>query len=89
MPGALSDPLGHGLTGMQAVAVDGKSARGSRTDSAPAAHLLPAVTAAGHIVSQLMNQSCHPDAPLTAHTPRYKRYHYVCDGHRLNQGREV
>ncbi|WP_329467338.1 hypothetical protein [Streptomyces sp. NBC_01431] len=30
-----------------------KSARGSRTDAAPAAHPLSAVTAAGRIVSQL------------------------------------
>jgi hypothetical protein len=33
--------------------VDGKSVRGSRTETAPAAHLLSAVTAAGRTVSQL------------------------------------
>ncbi|MEU9002207.1 ISAs1 family transposase [Streptomyces sp. NPDC048551] len=52
-PGGLADLLGHGPTGTPAVAVDGKSARGSRTDTAPAAHLLSAVTADGRIVSQL------------------------------------
>ncbi|MGW6413297.1 hypothetical protein ACWF95_40365 [Streptomyces vinaceus] len=33
--------------------VDGESARGSRTDTAPAAHLRSAVTAVGRTVSQL------------------------------------
>lgn len=51
-PGGLADLLGHAPAGAQAVAVDGKSARGSRTDAAPAAHLLSAVTA-GRTVSQL------------------------------------
>ncbi|MGW1328313.1 ISAs1 family transposase, partial [Streptomyces antibioticus] len=51
-PGGLADLLGHAPAGAQAVAVDGKSARGSRTDAAPAAHLLSAV-AAGRTVSQL------------------------------------
>ncbi|WP_240508908.1 ISAs1 family transposase [Streptomyces agglomeratus] len=52
-PGGLADLLGHCPAGTQAVAVDGKSARSSRTDAAPAAHLLAAVTAAGRVVSQL------------------------------------
>ncbi|MCX4775291.1 ISAs1 family transposase [Streptomyces sp. NBC_01264] len=52
-PGGLADLLGHGLAGTESVAVDGKSARGSRTDTTPAAHLLSAVTAAGRTVSQL------------------------------------
>ncbi|MFJ8390568.1 hypothetical protein ACIQ9Q_39975 [Streptomyces sp. NPDC094438] len=51
-PGGLADLPGHGPAGTQVVAVDGKSARGSRTDAAPAAHLLSAVTAAGRVVSQ-------------------------------------
>ncbi|MFI5987923.1 ISAs1 family transposase [Streptomyces sp. NPDC051555] len=52
-PGGLADLLGHGPTGTESLAVDGKSARGSRTDTTPAAHLLSAVTATGHTVSQL------------------------------------
>ncbi|MEU0041226.1 transposase family protein [Streptomyces sp. NPDC006333] len=52
-PGGLADLLGHDPTGTESVAVDGKTARGSRTDTAPAAHLLSAVTAAGRAVSQL------------------------------------
>ncbi len=51
-PGGLADLLGHAPAGAQAVAVDGKNARGSRTDATPAAHLLSAVTA-GRTVSQL------------------------------------
>ncbi|WP_328623202.1 ISAs1 family transposase [Streptomyces sp. NBC_00354] len=51
--GGLADLLGHGPDGTESVAVDGKSARGSRTDVAPAAHLLSAVTATGRTVSQL------------------------------------
>lgn len=52
-PGGLADLLGHGPAGTESVAVDGKTARGSRTDTGPAAHLLSAVTAAGRTVSQL------------------------------------
>jgi hypothetical protein len=50
--GGLADLLGHGPAGAWAVAVDGKSARGSRTDAAPAAHLLTD-GAAGRTVMQL------------------------------------
>ncbi|MFE5681515.1 transposase family protein, partial [Streptomyces erythrochromogenes] len=46
-PGGLAGLLGHSPSGTEPVAVDGRSARGPRTDPAPAAHLLPAVTAAG------------------------------------------
>ncbi|MGW6413276.1 transposase family protein [Streptomyces vinaceus] len=52
-PGALADLLGHKPADTESVAVDGKSARGSRTGTAPAAHLLSAVTAAGRTISQL------------------------------------
>lgn len=52
-PGGLADLLGHSPAGTESVAVDGKSARGSRTDTAPAAHLLSAVTATCRTVSQL------------------------------------
>src|SRR3954453_16258948 len=38
-PGGLADLLGHGPAGAESVAVDGKTARGSRTETAPAAHL--------------------------------------------------
>jgi predicted transposase YbfD/YdcC len=52
-PGGLADLLGHSPAGTESVAVDGKTARGSRIDNGPAAHLLSAVTAAGRTVSQL------------------------------------
>ncbi|MFC8015757.1 ISAs1 family transposase [Streptomyces cinereoruber] len=52
-PGGLADLLGQGPDGTESVAVDGKTARGSRTDTTAAAHLLSAVTAAGRTVSQL------------------------------------
>ncbi|MFE1045457.1 ISAs1 family transposase [Streptomyces olivaceus] len=52
-PGGLADLMGEAPTGAPAVAVDGKSARGSRTDTGLAAHLLSAVTATGRVVSQL------------------------------------
>lgn len=52
-PGGLADLTGEAPVGAESVAVDGKSARGSHTDTAPAAHLLSALTAAGRIVSQL------------------------------------
>jgi hypothetical protein len=49
-PGRL---LGTDPTGTQTVAVDGKTARGSRTEVQAAAHLLAAVTGAGNTVTQL------------------------------------
>nr|WP_173310068.1 transposase family protein [Streptomyces fulvorobeus] len=52
-PGGLADLLGHSPAGTESVSVDGQGARGSRTETAPAAHLLSAVTAAGRTVSQL------------------------------------
>ncbi|WP_328335229.1 MULTISPECIES: ISAs1 family transposase [unclassified Streptomyces] len=52
-PGGLADLLGCDPADTSSLAVDGKSARGSRTESVKAAHLLSAVTADGRIVSQL------------------------------------
>ncbi|MEU5216502.1 ISAs1 family transposase [Streptomyces sp. NPDC020807] len=52
-PGGLADLLGYAPAGVESLALDGKSARGSRTVDAPAAHLLSAVTGAGHTVTQL------------------------------------
>ncbi|MER6076281.1 hypothetical protein ABT187_47725 [Streptomyces sp. NPDC001817] len=52
-PGGLADLLGHGPADTESVSVDGKTARGSRTDTAAAAHLLSAVTATGRTVSRL------------------------------------
>ncbi|MFE3934709.1 hypothetical protein ACFXPJ_13195, partial [Streptomyces goshikiensis] len=49
-PGDLADLLGHSPAGTESPAVDGKTARGSRTDTTPAAHLLSAVTAADRAV---------------------------------------
>lgn len=52
-PGGLADLLGHDPAGADTLAVDGKSARGSRHGEIPAAHLLAAVTGAGLTVTQL------------------------------------
>jgi predicted transposase YbfD/YdcC len=52
-PGGLADLLGCDPAGSDTLAVDGKSARGSRHDGIPAAHLLAAVTDAGQTVTQL------------------------------------
>jgi hypothetical protein len=52
-PGGLADLLGRDPAGARSSAVDGKSARGSRTDTTPAAHLLAAVLPGGHAVAQL------------------------------------
>lgn len=50
-PGGLADLLGHGPAGTESVAVDGKTARGSRTDVAPAACCPPSRPPAGLSVS--------------------------------------
>jgi hypothetical protein len=52
-PGGLADLLGHDPAGAGTLAVDGKSARGSRHGEIPAAHLLAAITGAGLTVTQL------------------------------------
>lgn len=52
-PGGLADLLGAAPAGTGHVAVDGKSARGSRTDTDDAVHLLSAVTGTGRVISQL------------------------------------
>lgn len=52
-PGGLADLLGRDPTGNRHLAVDGRTARGSRTDPGPAAHLLSAVLEGGRTVSQL------------------------------------
>lgn len=52
-PGGLADVLGCDPAGSRHLAVDGKVARGSRTDTGPAAHLLSAVLEDGRTVSQL------------------------------------
>lgn len=52
-PGGLADLLGRDPVGAESLTVDGKSARGSRTDTAAAAHLLCAVLPGGHAVAQL------------------------------------
>ncbi|MFF8196492.1 transposase family protein [Streptomyces bobili] len=53
-PGGLADLLGTNPAGTDTVAVDGKTARGSRTDTQAAAHLLAAVTGTGHTVTPLL-----------------------------------
>ncbi|TQK52408.1 IS4 family transposase [Streptomyces sp. SLBN-118] len=52
-PGGLADLLGCDPADADSLAVDGKSARGSRTDDSPAAHLLAAITDTGQAVTQL------------------------------------
>ncbi|MCC2275214.1 ISAs1 family transposase [Streptomyces sp. ET3-23] len=52
-PGGLADLTGSDPSGAEAVAVDGKSARGSRCGQVPAAHLLAAMTGDGRTVTQL------------------------------------
>ncbi|MCZ4513680.1 ISAs1 family transposase [Streptomyces sp. ActVer] len=52
-PGGLADLLGSDPAGAETLAVDGKSARGSRHSDIPAAHLLAAITGAGLTVTQL------------------------------------
>jgi predicted transposase YbfD/YdcC len=52
-PGGLADLLGCDPAGARHLAVDGKAARGSRTGTRPAAHLLSAVVEGGRTVSQL------------------------------------
>ncbi|WP_324603877.1 MULTISPECIES: ISAs1 family transposase [unclassified Streptomyces] len=52
-PGGLADLLGCEPDGSQTVAVDGKSARGSRHGTTPAAHLLAAMTGGGQSVTRL------------------------------------
>jgi predicted transposase YbfD/YdcC len=51
-PGGLADLLGCDPAGADHLAVDGKTAKGSRIGTAPAAHLISALTGSGHIVSQ-------------------------------------
>jgi predicted transposase YbfD/YdcC len=52
-PGGLADLLGCDPAGTDTLAVDGKTARGSRTAHTPAAHLLAAMTGSGMTVTQL------------------------------------
>ncbi|MCX4426047.1 ISAs1 family transposase [Streptomyces mirabilis] len=52
-PGGLADLLGCDPSGADTLAGDGKSARGSRHDDTPAAHLLAAMTGDGLTVTQL------------------------------------
>jgi hypothetical protein len=52
-PGGPADLLGSDPAGADTLAVDGESARGSRRDEIPAAHLPAAVTGAGLTVTQL------------------------------------
>ncbi|WP_338678393.1 hypothetical protein V1460_15790 [Streptomyces sp. SCSIO 30461] len=64
-PGGLADLTGQDPAGTTTVAVDGKSARGSRRRDAPAVHLLAAMTGDGRTVTQLpvpdkTNESLYP-----------------------------
>ncbi|KPI12487.1 hypothetical protein OV450_8398 [Actinobacteria bacterium OV450] len=52
-PGGLADLTGADPAGSDSIAVDGKTTRGSRHGTSPAAHLLAAMTADGRTVTQL------------------------------------
>ncbi|WP_405855417.1 ISAs1 family transposase [Streptomyces sp. NBC_01515] len=52
-PGGLADLTGESPEEAESVAADGKSARGSRHDDVPAAHLLAAMTGDGRTLTQL------------------------------------
>ncbi|MGW4897386.1 ISAs1 family transposase [Kitasatospora sp. NPDC004240] len=52
-PGGLADLIGADPAGSDSVAMDGKTARGSRHGTSPAAHLLAAMSADGRTVTQL------------------------------------
>jgi hypothetical protein len=52
-PGGLADLLGHDPAGTDTLALDGKSACGSRIGATPAAHLLAPMTGIGMTVTQL------------------------------------
>lgn len=51
-PGGLADLTGEVPAGVESVAADGKSARGSRHGQTPAAHLLAAMTSDGQTITQ-------------------------------------
>ncbi|MFB7592795.1 ISAs1 family transposase [Streptomyces sp. NPDC056169] len=52
-PGGLADLTGADPAGSDSIALDGKTARGSRHGTSPAAHLLAAMTGEGRTVTQL------------------------------------
>jgi predicted transposase YbfD/YdcC len=52
-PGGLAELTGADPAAAESIAVDGKTARGSRHDENPAAHLLAAMTSAGQVITQL------------------------------------
>ena len=52
-PGGLAELTGADPAGAESIAVDGKTARGSRADDTPAAHLLAAMTNTGQVITQL------------------------------------
>ncbi|MER5917011.1 ISAs1 family transposase [Streptomyces sp. NPDC001982] len=57
-PGGLAELTGADPAGATSLAVDGKAARGSRHDDAPAAHLLAAMTGTGQTIGQLRVPEC-------------------------------
>ncbi|WP_234436374.1 transposase family protein [Streptomyces sp. NRRL S-813] len=66
-PGGPADLLGHDPAGTDTLAIDGKSARGSRLGSTPAAHLLAAMTGTGMTITQLR-------VPEKTNEPLYPAY---------------
>ncbi|MEU9377801.1 transposase family protein [Streptomyces sp. NPDC048255] len=83
-PGGLADLLGHRPSGTESLAVDGKSARGSRTHDTAAAHLLPAVTGTGRTVTQLRVPHKTED-PAAPHRPQDRKSHRQASPQRIGR----
>ncbi|WP_265568634.1 hypothetical protein [Streptomyces hygroscopicus] len=66
-PGEPADPLGSAPDGVEQVAVDGKSARGSGTDTDDVVHVLSALTGTGRVISQLRCRTRPPGSPPRTH----------------------
>ncbi|GGY04337.1 hypothetical protein GCM10010358_67350 [Streptomyces minutiscleroticus] len=62
-PGGPADLLGRSPAGARQLAVDGTTARGSRTSTIPAAHLLSAVPSGGHTVASCRCRTRPPRSP--------------------------
>ncbi len=68
-PGGLADLLGRDPAGADTLAIDGKSARGSRLGGTPAANLLAAMTGTGMTVTQLRVPEKTNERPILTGTP--------------------
>jgi hypothetical protein len=66
-PGGLAELTGADPAAAESIAVDGKTARGSRHDENPAAHLLAAMTSAGQVITQLRIPDKTNESPCARH----------------------